>query len=78
MCAQCMATAMAGTAAATGLRAWLGTRTYAWLTPARLKRITVCLFVTALLAATVALGAAGSATDVPAKAESRASAPASG
>lgn len=78
MCMQCMATAMAGTAAATGLRAWLGTRTYAWLTPARLKRFTVCLFAAALLAATVALSGAGSGSDAPAKAESPASAPTPG
>lgn len=53
MCMQCMAGAMTATAGATGIRAWLATRAYAWLTPKRLKAITVALVAIALIASTV-------------------------
>jgi hypothetical protein len=52
MCAQCMAGAATAGAAATGLRAWLATRSGAWLPP-RLRRV--------LLTGTLALGLAGAA-----------------
>lgn len=50
MCMQCMAGAMTATAGATGIRAWLATRAFAWLTPKRLKAITFALVAVALLA----------------------------
>jgi len=53
MCMQCMAGAMTATAGATGIRAWLATRTYAWLTPRRLKAITIGLIAVALVASMV-------------------------
>lgn len=53
MCMQCMAGAMTATAGAAGIRAWLATRAFAWLTPRRLKAITIALAAGALLAATV-------------------------
>jgi hypothetical protein len=53
MCMQCMAGAMTATAGATGIRAWLATRTYGWLTPRRLKAITIGLIAVALIASTV-------------------------
>jgi len=53
MCMQCMAGAMTATAGAAGIRAWLATRAFGWLTPSRLKAITVVLVVGALLASTV-------------------------
>lgn len=56
MCMQCMASAMTATAGAAGLRAWLATRAFAWLTPRRLKAITVALVAIALLASTVLVG----------------------
>jgi len=46
MCMQCMATAATAGAAATGLRAWLATRS--WLSRRLLKQVTVGLIVTAL------------------------------
>jgi hypothetical protein len=52
MCATCAMTAAAGV---TGLRAWLQTRGWRWLTPRRLRRITVAASVAALAAATVTL-----------------------
>ena len=45
-------TAMAG---ASGVRAWLQNRGWTWLTPKRLKRVTVGLFITATLLSTVGL-----------------------
>lgn len=56
MCVQCMMGAMTAGAGATGVRSWLGTRRWAWLTPLRLKRITVGLLVVALFAASMLLG----------------------
>jgi hypothetical protein len=48
MCAQCMATAVTAATGATGLRAWLATRSWAWLTPRRLRGATIALAVAAL------------------------------
>lgn len=59
MCAQCMATAAAAVGGASGLRAWLAARGFTWLTPMRLKRITVALIAAALLV-TATLSGAGS------------------
>jgi len=56
MCAQCMATAAAATGAATGLRAWLAARSFAWLTPAGLKRITVGLVACVLVVSATVSG----------------------
>ena len=49
MCAQCMAAAAAAAGGASGLRAWLAAHGFAWMTPTRLKRITVALVVVAIL-----------------------------
>ncbi|WP_304724671.1 hypothetical protein [Conexibacter sp. CPCC 206217] len=48
-----MAGAMTATAGAAGIRAWLATRAFGWLTPKRLKAITIVLVAGALLATTV-------------------------
>lgn len=58
MCMQCMAGAMTATAGAAGIRAWLATRAFGWLTPKRLKAITIGLIAVALLASTVLIGGA--------------------
>ncbi len=60
MCTQCMAAAMTTGAAATGARAWLATRTFAWLTPTRLRRVTIGLFAAALIATSLVIGGSGS------------------
>jgi hypothetical protein len=59
MCAGCVMSAMAG---ATGLRSWLQTHNMSWLTPERLKRITIALFVVAFALSSVMIG--GSAVPV--------------
>ncbi len=56
MCVQCMMGAMTVGAGATGVRSWLGTRQWSWLTALRLKRITAGLLATALFTATVLIG----------------------
>ncbi|ADB49959.1 hypothetical protein [Conexibacter woesei] len=53
MCMQCMAGAMTATAGAAGIRAWLATRAFGWLTPKRLKAITFVLIGAALFASTL-------------------------
>jgi hypothetical protein len=45
-------TAMAG---ASGVRSWLQTRGWTWVTPGRLRRATITLFVAATLVSTVGL-----------------------
>jgi hypothetical protein len=56
---QCMATAMTTGAAVTGVRSWLGTRNYSWLTPQRLRRTTICLFAAGLLASALLVSGSG-------------------
>jgi hypothetical protein len=53
MCMQCMAGAMTATAGAAGIRAWLATRAFGWLTPKRLKAITMVLIGAVLIASAV-------------------------
>jgi hypothetical protein len=53
MCMQCMAGAMTATAGAAGIRAWLATRAFAWLTPRRLRALTLVLIGGALIASTL-------------------------
>ncbi|WP_205697648.1 hypothetical protein [Conexibacter sp. SYSU D00693] len=59
MCMQCAMGAMTAGAAATGARSYLQTRAWAWLTSARLHRITVVLLVAAVLAASTLLAGSG-------------------
>jgi hypothetical protein len=46
---------MAAMAGASGVRAWMQNRGWTWLTPKRLKRVTVGLFVAGTLLSTVGL-----------------------
>jgi hypothetical protein len=59
MCMQCMATAMTAVGAASGTRAYLGSRRYAWLTPERLRMITILLAVGAVLASATLVSGSG-------------------
>jgi hypothetical protein len=52
MCSVCVYTAAAGV---TGLRAWLQTRRWNWLTRRRLRGVTVAVMIMGLAAATVTL-----------------------
>jgi hypothetical protein len=59
MCVQCMMGASAAVGSASGLRSWLATRNWAWLTPQRLHRITMGLVLTALVASATILSGSG-------------------
>jgi hypothetical protein len=54
-----MYTAMASTAAASGVRSWLATKRFGWLTPQRMRRITVGLIVAVLIASTALISGSG-------------------
>ena len=51
--------AMTAGAAATGTRSWLATRHWSWLTPERMKRVTIALLILALVAASTILSGSG-------------------
>jgi hypothetical protein len=59
MCIYCAYTAMTSSAAATGIRSWLGTRRFSWLTEQRLHRITLGLVIAALIASSVLVSGSG-------------------
>jgi hypothetical protein len=59
MCAQCMATAMTAVGAASGIRSYLGTRRFSWLTQRRLKAITIALAIGAVLASGTLVSGSG-------------------
>ena len=61
-----MATAMTTGAAVTGVRSWMATRNYSWLSPLRLRRATVCLFAAGLIASAVLIRGSGAASQAPA------------
>jgi hypothetical protein len=54
-----MATAMTAVGAASGVRAYLGTRRFLWLTPRRLRAITVGLAVLAVVASATLVSGSG-------------------
>jgi hypothetical protein len=57
MCAAC---AMAAAAGASGARTWLQARHMTWLTPQRMKAITVALFIAAFCVSTIGLNSSSS------------------
>ena len=57
MCAQCVMGAATAAPGATGIRAWLATRGFAWLTPRRMRLATISLIPVGLLGASVGVGA---------------------
>ncbi len=66
MCMQCMATAMTVGAGVSGTRAYIAHKHFSWLTPRRLRAITVSLLVAGLVASATLVG--GSAPAKPAHA----------
>ncbi|MEA2493609.1 MAG: hypothetical protein QOJ29_1520 [Thermoleophilaceae bacterium] len=60
-----MMSAMGSMAAANGTRAWLGHRRPRWLTPKRLRSVTVALFSAALLASAFLMSGSTPAPSVP-------------
>jgi hypothetical protein len=55
-----MMTAMTSIAAASGSRSWLANKRPNWLTPRRLRHITIGLFAAAVLASGMLSGSGGS------------------
>ena len=53
---QCMATATVAVGSASGIRAWLQSHAGAWLTPGRMKGITIGLLTLAVVVSGVGLG----------------------
>jgi hypothetical protein len=60
MCVQCMASAMGAVGAASGMRAFVASRHFSWLTPRRLRVLTIVLLTAALLASATLVSGAGS------------------
>jgi hypothetical protein len=59
MCAQCMTTAMAAVGTASGLRAFIAGRRISWLTPRRMRGLTLVLAAGAVIASATLVGGSG-------------------
>jgi hypothetical protein len=59
MCAQCMTTAMAAVGTASGLRAFVASRRLSWLTPRRLRAVTILLATCAVIASATLVSGSG-------------------
>jgi hypothetical protein len=51
--------AMTATASASGIRAWVAQRNWNWMTPRRLRAVTIGLIAAALVVSAVSLGGSG-------------------
>ncbi len=56
---------MCAASAATGFRSWLQTHNYGWLTPRRLRRLTIAAMCAAGLVSTVGMSGSSAATPAP-------------
>jgi hypothetical protein len=59
MCMQCAATATVAVGSASGIRAWLRGHAGTWLTPGRMRAITIGLLALAVIVSGVGLGGTG-------------------
>jgi hypothetical protein len=59
MCAQCMSTAMAAVGTASGLRAFVAGRRFSWLTPRRMRALTLALAIGAVIASASLVSGSG-------------------
>jgi hypothetical protein len=59
MCMQCMASAMTAVGAASGMRAFVASRHFSWLTPRRLRALTIVLLTVALLVSAMLVSGTG-------------------
>jgi hypothetical protein len=64
---------MAAASAATGFRSWLQTHSYDWLTPRRLRRLTIAAMCAAGLVSTVGISGSSAQTQSVAHAHASAS-----
>ncbi len=58
MCTQCSMGAITAVAGASGIRAWLATKAFSWLTPRRMRAVTISLGVAALAGSSLGLSGA--------------------
>jgi hypothetical protein len=66
---------MAAASAATGFRSWLQTHSYDWLTPRRLRRLTIAAMCAAGLVSTVGISGSSAQTHPVAHAQTHPSSP---
>jgi hypothetical protein len=66
---------MAAASAATGFRSWLQTHSYDWLTPRRLRRLTIAAMCAAGLVSTVGMSGSSAQTRPVGHAETQRSSP---
>jgi hypothetical protein len=59
MCMQCLTTASVAVGSASGVRAWLRSHAGDWLTPGRMRAITIGLLTLAVIISGVGLGGSG-------------------
>jgi hypothetical protein len=59
MCMQCMASAMGAVGVASGARAFVAARHFSWLTPRRMRAVTIVLLSAALLASATLVSGTG-------------------
>ena len=60
MCTQCMVSAMTAVGAASGTRAYVASRHFSWLTPGRLRALTIVLAVAAIVASATLMSGSSS------------------
>ena len=65
MCVQCMIGAMGATAGASGARSYIAAKHFAWMTPKRMRAVTIALAVAALLGSATLGGATPGAKHSP-------------
>lgn len=58
----CVGCAMAAASAATGTRTWLQTHNFSWLTPARLRALTIAVMSAAAIVSTIGFSGSTPAT----------------
>jgi hypothetical protein len=59
MCAQCMSTAMAAVGTASGLRAFVASRRFSWLSPGRMRALTIALAIGAVITSATLVSGTG-------------------
>ena len=57
MCVQCMIGAMGATAGASGMRSYVAARHFSWMTPKRMRAMTIALAIAAVLGSATLGGA---------------------
>ena len=59
MCVQCMMGATTALTGAAGIRAWVAARGLAWMTPRRMRAVTIALLALGVVGSSVGLSGSG-------------------